>query len=112
MVIDFDRLLNPGYGNGGMITLDVGSKQKAFELLHYLQNKSGFGFIAVSLGNSETLMSCSAQSTSSEMPEEDLKKAGITPGLLRISAGYTGTDELRWKQLKTALIHCGYEVSE
>ena len=46
--------------------------------------------MAVSLGYSETLMSCSASSTSSEMPEEELEMAGIRPGLVRLSIGYTG----------------------
>lgn len=104
--------LNPGYGSGGMVTVDLGCKDKAFDFIEYLQNKQGYGYMAVSLGYSETLMTCSAQSTSSELSDEDLKKAGIPPGLVRMSLGYTGTDELRWKQLKAGLIHCGYKVDE
>ena len=37
-----------------------------------LQNIEGFGFMAVSLGYFDTLMSCSASSTSSEMDDESL----------------------------------------
>ena len=37
----------------------------------------GFGFMAVSLGYFDTLMSCSASSTSSEMSDEALAAAGI-----------------------------------
>ena len=48
------------------------------------------------------MMSCSASSTSSEMPEEELAKAGIMPGLVRMSIGYTGTLEQRWAQLAHA----------
>jgi methionine-gamma-lyase len=48
-------------------------------------------------------MSCSASSTSSEMSEEDQRKAGIQPGLVRISVGYTGSVEQRWEQLRDAL---------
>lgn len=59
--------------------------------------------MAVSLGYSETLMSCSASSTSSELPEQELVKAGISPGLVRLSVGYTGTLEQRWEQLLAAL---------
>jgi len=57
----------------------------------------------VSLGYSETLMSCSAASTSSEMPDEELVRAGIAPGLVRLSIGYTGTLEQRWSQLQSVL---------
>jgi methionine-gamma-lyase len=57
----------------------------------------------VSLGFSETLMSASAASTSSEMPEEELRKAGIAAGLVRLSIGYTGTLEQRWEQLRATL---------
>jgi methionine-gamma-lyase len=63
--------------------------------------------MAVSLGYSETLMSCSASSTSSEMPEEELAKAGIMPGLVRMSIGYTGTLEQRWAQLRSVLERMG-----
>ncbi len=68
-----------------------------------LQNEHRFGLMAVSLGYSETLMSCSAASTSSELPEEELARAGIRPGLVRISIGYTGSLEQRWKQLHGVL---------
>jgi methionine-gamma-lyase len=68
-----------------------------------LQNKHGFGFMAVSLGYFDTLMSCSGSSTSSEMSDEDKASAGISPGLVRLSIGYTGTLEQRWQQLRDAL---------
>ena len=68
-----------------------------------LQNRYGFGYMAVSLGYFDTLLSCPAQSTSSEMGEEALSEAGITPGLVRISIGYTGSLEQRWQQLESAL---------
>ena len=63
--------------------------------------------MAVSLGYSETLMSCSASSTSSEMPAEELEKAGIRPGLVRMSIGYTGALEQRWLQLRSVLERMG-----
>ncbi|MEZ6318847.1 MAG: hypothetical protein R3B49_08860 [Phycisphaerales bacterium] len=52
-------------------------------------------------------MSCSAISTSSEMPEEDLRAAGISPGLVRVSLGYTGSLEQRWAQFESALREVG-----
>ncbi len=59
--------------------------------------------MAVSLGYFDTLMSCSAATTSSEMPTDRQQKAGIGPGLVRISVGLTGSLEQRWTQLRDAL---------
>jgi methionine-gamma-lyase len=55
---------------------------KANLLMDKLENKYNFGFIAVSLGYSENLMSASGSSTSSEMDPETMKRLGITPGLI------------------------------
>ena len=53
-------LMNPGYGHGGVFTLDVGTEDRAVALMEALQNDARFGFIAVSLGYFDTLMSLSA----------------------------------------------------
>jgi len=95
------------YGYGGVFTLDVGDEETANALMSCLQNEQRFGYLAVSLGYFDTLMSCSGSSTSSEMSDEDKDSAGISPGLLRISIGYTGTLEQRWSQLQAALRHTG-----
>jgi len=95
------------YGFGGILTLDLGTEQKANNLMDVLQNKYGFGFMAVSLGYFDTLMSCPGSSTSSEMTDEDMSSAGIGEGLVRISVGYTGTVEQRWQQLESALSDIG-----
>ncbi len=97
------QLANPDFGYGGVLTLDLGTRDRAFEFMRRLQNEHRFGLMAVSLGFSETLMSCSAASTSSEMPDDELEKAGIRPGLVRLSIGYTGTLEQRWSQLRIVL---------
>lgn len=99
----FKELHCAGYGFGGVFTLDVGSEENANALMSCLQNEQRFGYLAVSLGYFDTLMSCSGSSTSSEMSDEDKGSAGISPGLLRISIGYTGTLEQRWTQLLAAL---------
>ncbi|MCC6676036.1 MAG: aminotransferase class I/II-fold pyridoxal phosphate-dependent enzyme [Phycisphaerales bacterium] len=101
------RLSNPGYGFGGILTIDLGTTERAFALMERLQNEMKFGYMAVSLGYFDTLMSCSASSTSSEMSEEDLARAGISPGLVRLSIGYTGTLEQRWAQMDRALRELG-----
>jgi methionine-gamma-lyase len=100
-------LANPDFGHGGILALDLGTRERAFEFMGLLQNEHQFGLMAVSLGFSETLMSCSASSTSSEMPEDELAKAGIMPGLVRLSIGYTGTLEQRWSQLRSVLEQMG-----
>ncbi|MDQ7014466.1 MAG: aminotransferase class V-fold PLP-dependent enzyme [Planctomycetota bacterium] len=101
------RLGNEGYGFGGVFALDAGSADKAFELMNILQNDYRFGYLAVSLGYFDTLMSCSASSTSSELSDEELAEAGIRPGLVRFSIGYTGTLEQRWGQFAEALQRVG-----
>ena len=97
----------PDYGYGGIMTLDMGTIESANELLDLLQNEYHFGYVAVSLGYFDTLMSCSGSSTSSEMTDEDKTAACISPGLVRLSIGYTGTTEQRWSQLAEALKRIG-----
>jgi len=97
------RLANPAFGFGGLFCLDLEQTDKANRFMEVLQNEHGFGFMAVSLGYFETLMSCSAATTSSELSQEDQSKAGISPGLVRVSIGYTGSLEQRWTQFRSAL---------
>jgi methionine-gamma-lyase len=96
-------LINKGYGYGGMFTIDCGTRERADDLLDELQNKEDFGYIAVSLGYFDTLMSCSGSSTSSEISEEEQRKMGLSPGLVRLSIGYTGTLEKRMEQVERAI---------
>ena len=95
------------YGFGGILTIDMGSQEKANEFMDLLQNEYSFGYMAVSLGYFDTLMSCSGSSTSSEMTDEDKAAAHISPGLVRMSIGITGTLEQRWNQLEQALHKVG-----
>ena len=99
----FSELHCANYGYGGILTLDMGTEALANELLDMLQNEYHFGYVAVSLGYFDTLMSCSGSSTSSEMTDKDKAAAHISPGLVRMSIGYTGTLEQRWQQLTEAL---------
>ena len=103
----FRRIGRPAYGFGGLLTIDAGSRARAEALMDDLQNTEGFGFMAVSLGYFDTLMSCSASSTSSELSDDALRAAGVSPGLLRMSIGFTGSSEQRWQQLKRALRRTG-----
>ncbi|XP_074276106.1 methionine gamma-lyase-like [Silene latifolia] len=93
---------NPQYGFGGMLCLDMETEYKANGLMYQLQNAAQFGFMAVSLGYYETLMSCSGNSTSSELTDEEKAQSGISPGLIRMSVGYNGTLEQKWAQFEKA----------
>ncbi len=97
-------MINKRYGFGGIIAIDCKTLEKAEKLLDILQNQEKFGLIAVSLGYFDTLMSCSGTSTSSEIPAEEQRQIGLSPGLVRIAIGYTGTLEARLGQLKRAVV--------
>ena len=71
--------------------------------MEVLQNRENFGLIALSLGYFDTLISCPGASTSSEIAVEDQQKMGLSPGLLRIALGYTGSLKVRLAQMKRAL---------
>lgn len=85
------------FGYGGILTLECKDANEARLLSTKLQNDK-FGLYAVSLGFSRTLMSCSAKSTSSEIPEEERNKMGLAEGLLRFSIGYSGDAETMWSR--------------
>ncbi len=99
----FTSLMNQGYGYSGLLTIDCKTRKKAEQMMSVLQNKEKFGFIAVSLGYFDTLMSCSGSSTSSEISEEEQRRMGLSPGLLRIAIGYTGDLEKRVEQIERAI---------
>ena len=103
-----NRLRHPDFGFGGVLTVDLGTTERAYALMETLQNRDRFGYMAVSLGYFDTLMSCSAVSTSSELSEEERARAGVSPGLVRMSVGYTGSLEQRWAQLQDALEILGF----
>lgn len=97
------RLGNGEFGFGGVLCVDLRDARRASELMEVLQNEDRFGFMAVSLGYFETLMSSPAATTSSELSAVDQRLAGISPGLVRMSIGYTGTLDQRLQQLGDAL---------
>lgn len=89
------KINNQRYGFGGILTLECIDSEQARLLATKLQNEK-FGLYAVSLGFSRTLMSCSAKSTSSEIPEDERRSIGLSDGLLRFSIGYNGNKEVMW----------------
>ena len=78
--------MNHEYGFGGMLTLDVGSVERANALMELMQQEK-LGYLAVSLGFYKTLFSASGTSTSSEIPEEEQQELGLSQGHIRFSIG-------------------------
>lgn len=77
-------------GFGGMISFDVGSKEKAGELLAKLK----YFTLAESLGAVESLISVPAQMTHASIPIERRAELGIVEGLVRISVGIEDVEDL------------------
>ncbi|WP_299782310.1 aminotransferase class I/II-fold pyridoxal phosphate-dependent enzyme [uncultured Formosa sp.] len=82
----YKSIMNSQYGFGGMLTIDVGSLDKANALMELMQHKN-LGYLAVSLGFYKTLFSSPGSSTSSEIPEAEQKEMGMSNGLIRFSVG-------------------------
>ena len=78
--------MNKGFGYGGMLSIDAGSKETANILMEQMQNKN-LGYLAVSLGFYKTLFCTPGSSTSSEISDDDQKKMGLSEGLIRFSVG-------------------------
>ena len=99
----FKSMMNAAYGFGGMLTLDVGSAEKANALMELMQNKN-LGYLAVSLGFYKTLFSAPGSSTSSEIPEEEQKEMGLSEGLIRFSIGLDDDIERSFQTMKLCMI--------
>ncbi len=100
------KMLNPGFGFGGMFSFDAGSAEKAAELMEMMEME-GVGYLAVSLGYFKTLFSCSGKSTSSEVPEEKQKEMGLSEGLIRFSVGLDHNIERTFEKIKHCLRKAG-----
>ena len=94
------------YGFGGILTLDVGSLEKANELMELMQ-KENLGYLAVSLGFYKTLFSAPGTSTSSEIPEEEQNEMGLSDGLIRFSIGLDHDIERTFERMKSCMQHIG-----
>jgi cystathionine beta-lyase/cystathionine gamma-synthase len=77
-------------GFGGMLAFDLGSLEAARRLLNGVELMA----LAESLGGVETLISHPATMTHASVPEERRARIGITPGLVRISAGVESLEDL------------------
>ena len=98
----YAEMINKEYGFGGMMTLDVGTLEKANELMELMQNRN-LGYLAVSLGFYKTLFSAPGTSTSSEIPLEEQKEMGLSDGLIRFSIGLDNDIERTYSLMKACM---------
>ncbi|WP_163101856.1 bifunctional cystathionine gamma-lyase/homocysteine desulfhydrase [Peribacillus alkalitolerans] len=77
-------------GFGGMVSFDVGSAERADEVLSKLK----YFTLAESLGAVESLVSVPARMTHASIPAERRAELGITDGLIRISVGLEDAEDL------------------
>ncbi len=98
----FTSMMHAEYGYGGMLTIDVGSLDKANELMELMQ-KENIGYLAVSLGFYKTLFSAPGSSTSSEIPEDEQAEMGLTDGLIRFSIGLDNDIERTYQEMKKCM---------
>jgi methionine-gamma-lyase len=96
------QLMQPGYGFGGMLTIDAGSLEQANRLMVRMQ-MAKIGYLAVSLGFYRTLFSSPGHSTSSEIPEEERQAMGLSDGLVRISVGLDHDIATTWQRMAACL---------
>ncbi|MGL2993829.1 aminotransferase class V-fold PLP-dependent enzyme [Flavobacterium sp. TSSA_36] len=99
----YKKMINPEYGFGGMMTIDVGSLDKANALMEKMQD-CNLGYLAVSLGFYKTLFSAPGTSTSSEIPLEEQAEMGLTDGLIRFSIGLDHNIERTYQSMKACMI--------
>jgi len=96
------QLMNKEFGYGGMLVIDMNTKEKANRLMEEMQ-ENNLGYLAVSLGFYKTLFSAPSHSTSSEIPENDKKNIGLSDGLVRISIGLDNDIKRTYKLMKKCI---------
>jgi methionine-gamma-lyase len=99
----FKTIMNPDFGFGGMIAIDMETAERASRLMEKMQEK-GVGYLAVSLGYFKTLFSNSGKSTSSEVPEELQRQMGMSEGLIRFSVGLDNDIERTFNLIYESLL--------
>lgn len=102
----FKSMMNEKYGYGGMLTIDVGSLDKANALMELMQERN-LGYLAVSLGFYKTLFSAPGSSTSSEIPEGEQEEMGLSDGLIRFSIGLDADIERTYQMMNACMIELG-----
>lgn len=101
------QMMNPGYGFGGMLAIDMKKADLANKLMEVMEEE-GVGYLAVSLGYFKTLFSCSGKSTSSEVPQEVQDAMGLSEGLIRFSVGLDNDIERSFEKIRVCLQRLGH----
>ncbi len=99
----YKNMINPEYGFGGMMTIDVGNLATANAFMELMQERN-LGYLAVSLGFYKTLFSAPGTSTSSEIPLEEQVEMGLTDGLIRFSIGLDNDIERTYQSMKQCML--------
>ncbi|MBP6373368.1 MAG: aminotransferase class I/II-fold pyridoxal phosphate-dependent enzyme [Flavobacterium sp.] len=102
----YKGMINPEYGFGGMMTLDMCNLDKANEVMELMQARN-LGYLAVSLGFYKTLFSAPGTSTSSEIPLEEQQEMGLTDGLIRFSIGLDNDIERTYNMMRECMVELG-----
>lgn len=76
--------------SGGMVVVDVGSHERALEVLRGLRLFRN----ATSLGDAHSLAVHPATTSHRHLSGKGLQRAGVTPGMLRLSVGIEDADDL------------------
>ncbi|MGB4655517.1 MAG: aminotransferase class I/II-fold pyridoxal phosphate-dependent enzyme [Bacteroidales bacterium] len=98
----FKSIMVPDFGFGGMVTLDMGTSERASKLMEAME-LANVGYLAVSLGYFKTLFSNSGKSTSSEVPEDVQNAMGLSEGLVRFSVGLDHNIETTWQRIEKCI---------
>jgi len=107
----FTAQMEPSYGYGGLMTLDVGSLEQANAFMELMQKKN-LGYLAVSLGFYKTLFSAPGASTSSEIPEGERTQMGLSKGLIRFSIGLDNDIQQTYNTMKDCMRLLGIDTKQ
>lgn len=87
------EIINEKYKNGmasGLLCFEV----EDFETAKKVMNATKIFSIVVNIGDTKSIISHSASTTHSQLSKDELKKAGISEGLIRLSIGLENADDL------------------
>ncbi len=91
--VRFSEVADPAFGSGAVFTLDCRDRETADQIMQELVRRE-IGHLAVSLGFVQTLFSMPACSTSSEIPEGERTRMGLSMGFVRFSVGVEPNSEM------------------
>jgi len=100
------QMMNPGFGFGGMLAVDLRDEENANKLMTKMQEER-VGYLAVSLGYFKTLFTSPSSSTASEIPKKEQEKLGLSDGLVRMSVGIDNDTQRTFKRITNCLKQLG-----